>query len=221
MRLSLLTVLILTSSISSAQFIPQPAGYNPDENADGIIGVSDLAGILSLYGSAFNSEDSVVFVSETFSAINFYDTFCSSQVGGNYDCETRACDNYPIAPLVLPEADVYQIHVPHIVDDDAPWWPDGITNYGSGGFVATLPSQIGFKAIMVYFTVESMQFPGRNVRLYANSDFTQIDFSICSAFTNSDFAGRNLMEGPFDHLPSKFYIFLHTPDGVWRQLRNN
>ena len=109
MRLSLLTVLILTSSISSAQFIPQPAGYNPDENADGIIGVSDLAGILSLYGSAFNSENCRLCLWDL--CHQFLRYVLHLQVGGSYDCETRAWDNYPIAPLVLPEADVYQIHV--------------------------------------------------------------------------------------------------------------
>ena len=29
--------------------------YNPDENADGLIGVADLQGLLSLYGSEFSS----------------------------------------------------------------------------------------------------------------------------------------------------------------------
>ena len=35
-------------------------GYNPDENADGLIGVSDLAGLLALYGNPFDNSDSTV-----------------------------------------------------------------------------------------------------------------------------------------------------------------
>ena len=44
--------------IVSAQFIPQPVAYNPDENADGLIGFSDLAGLLALYGNTFFNGDS-------------------------------------------------------------------------------------------------------------------------------------------------------------------
>lgn len=43
-----------------AQFIPQPMGYNPDENSDGLIGVGDLQGLLALYGNTFDSGDSLV-----------------------------------------------------------------------------------------------------------------------------------------------------------------
>ena len=46
-----------------AQFIPQPMGYNPDENSDGLIGVGDLQGLLALYGNAFDNGDSLTVVS--------------------------------------------------------------------------------------------------------------------------------------------------------------
>ena len=42
-----------------AQFIPQPMGYNPDENLDGLIGAGDLQGLLALYGNTFDNEDSL------------------------------------------------------------------------------------------------------------------------------------------------------------------
>ena len=39
-------------------------GYNPDENSDGLIGVGDLQGILTLYGSTFESNDSLNITSD-------------------------------------------------------------------------------------------------------------------------------------------------------------
>ncbi|MDB0025355.1 hypothetical protein N9D95_02305 [Flavobacteriales bacterium] len=50
--LSLLVLLALTTMAQAqSPYLP----YNPDENADGLIGVSDLQGLLSLYGSEFSS----------------------------------------------------------------------------------------------------------------------------------------------------------------------
>ena len=43
----------------SAQFIPQPMGYNPDSNSDGFVGAEDLMGLLSLYGTPYDDGDSV------------------------------------------------------------------------------------------------------------------------------------------------------------------
>lgn len=48
---ALLFVALTTES--SAQSFPLP--YNPDENGDGLIGVADLQGLLSNYGSEFSS----------------------------------------------------------------------------------------------------------------------------------------------------------------------
>ena len=54
------TLLALLLSYSMlGQFIPQPMGYNPDANGDSFIGVDDLTGMLSLYGTAFQSGDSL------------------------------------------------------------------------------------------------------------------------------------------------------------------
>ena len=50
----------------SAQFIPQQMGYNPDVNGDELIGVEDLMGTLSLYGSEFDNGDSLMVSSWTF-----------------------------------------------------------------------------------------------------------------------------------------------------------
>ena len=43
----------------SAQFIPQPMGYNPDSNSDAFVGIDDLMAVLSLYGTPFDNGDSV------------------------------------------------------------------------------------------------------------------------------------------------------------------
>ena len=48
---ALLFVALTTES--AAQSFPLP--YNPDENGDGLIGVADLQGLLSNYGSEFSS----------------------------------------------------------------------------------------------------------------------------------------------------------------------
>ena len=50
-----------------AQFIPQPMGYNPDENSDGLIGAGDLQGLLALYGNTFDNGDSTAIEYMTFS----------------------------------------------------------------------------------------------------------------------------------------------------------
>ena len=47
---ALLFVALTTES--AAQSFPLP--YNPDENGDGLIGVADLQGLLSNYGSEFS-----------------------------------------------------------------------------------------------------------------------------------------------------------------------
>ena len=59
MRTILFTLLSLIFCVAHSQFIPQPMGYNPDSNSMGI-GSEDLMGMLSLFGSSFNSGDSLV-----------------------------------------------------------------------------------------------------------------------------------------------------------------
>ena len=50
--LSLLVLLAFTTVVQAqSPYLP----YNPDENADGLIGVADLQGLLSAYGSEFSS----------------------------------------------------------------------------------------------------------------------------------------------------------------------
>ena len=51
-RILSLLVLLAFSTMAQAQSPYLP--YNPDENADGLIGVADLQGLLSLYGSEFS-----------------------------------------------------------------------------------------------------------------------------------------------------------------------
>tara|TARA_B110000003_G_scaffold273941_1_gene312673 strand:- start:191 stop:859 length:669 start_codon:yes stop_codon:yes gene_type:complete len=51
----ILSLLVLLAFTTMAQAQSPCLPYNPDENADGLIGVSDLQGLLSLYGSEFSS----------------------------------------------------------------------------------------------------------------------------------------------------------------------
>ena len=52
-RILSLLVLLAFTTMTQAQSPYLP--YNPDENADGLIGVADLQGLLSAYGSEFSS----------------------------------------------------------------------------------------------------------------------------------------------------------------------
>lgn len=52
-RILSLIVLLAFTTMAQAQSPYLP--YNPDENADGLIGVADLQGLLSAYGSEFSS----------------------------------------------------------------------------------------------------------------------------------------------------------------------
>ena len=52
-RILPLLVLLAITTMAQAQSPYLP--YNPDENADGLIGVADLQGLLSAYGSEFSS----------------------------------------------------------------------------------------------------------------------------------------------------------------------
>ena len=52
-RILSLLVLLAFSTMAQAQSPYLP--YNPDENADGLIGVADLQGLLTAYGSEFSS----------------------------------------------------------------------------------------------------------------------------------------------------------------------
>ena len=65
----------------SAQFIPQPMGYNPDSNSDGVIGSEDPMGMLALYGLPYETSDSIVVGSVSFIGAE-YDTL---QVPENVD----------------------------------------------------------------------------------------------------------------------------------------
>ena len=66
MKISVSLLLFLALGRAFGQFIPQPMGYNPDENGDAFISVTDLQGMLALYGNAFDNGDSLVI-----SSINF------------------------------------------------------------------------------------------------------------------------------------------------------
>ena len=63
----LLTAIACFFALSmSAQFIPQPMGYNPDSNSDSFVGIDDLMAVLSLYGTPYDSGDSVEVVTLDF-----------------------------------------------------------------------------------------------------------------------------------------------------------
>ena len=78
---ALLFVALTTES--AAQSFPLP--YNPDENGDGLIGVADLQGLLSNYGSEFSS---AVLSEDGESAITYMGEMA-------YPLCTQACKNLP------------------------------------------------------------------------------------------------------------------------------
>ena len=67
MKQFVFSIVLACTTSATAQFIPQPMGYNPDENSDGLIGVGDLQGLLALYGNAFDNGDSTEIETITFS----------------------------------------------------------------------------------------------------------------------------------------------------------
>ena len=70
----LLTAIACFFALSmSAQFIPQPMGYNPDSNSDAFVGIDDLMAVLSLYGTPFDNGDSVQIAELSFVG-NYLDT---------------------------------------------------------------------------------------------------------------------------------------------------
>ena len=221
MKWFVFSIVLAFTTTAKAQFIPQPMGYNPDENSDGLIGVGDLQGLLALYGSSFNNHDSIVVASIEFGPQHFYDPFCLCQTGGGYECEERACDNFPIQPLALPVADVYNIHIPSMSSADADWWPEGIYNGGCGSFIATMPEVDGFKAVIVYFTSDEFVEPDRRARVYDGADFAQIDFSECSAYVDTEMSDSWLISNSAQYLDAGFTILIHTADGSWRRMLQN
>lgn len=80
--LAAILAVVLTSK-SSAQSFPLP--YNPDENGDGLIGVADLQGLLSNYGSEFSG---AVISEDGESAITYMGDMA-------YPVCAMACENLP------------------------------------------------------------------------------------------------------------------------------
>lgn len=62
MKTIFLLLFASTFGLAFGQFIPQPMGYNPDGNSDGLISVSDLQDLLALYGLPFAVEDTLTTV---------------------------------------------------------------------------------------------------------------------------------------------------------------
>ena len=73
---------VLTSKLSAQSF---PLPYNPDENGDGLIGVADLQGLLSNYGSEFSG---AVISEDGESAITYMGEMA-------YPVCATACENLP------------------------------------------------------------------------------------------------------------------------------
>lgn len=80
--LAAILAVVLTSK-STAQSFPLP--YNPDENGDGLIGVADLQGLLSNYGSEFSG---AVISEDGESAITYMGEMA-------YPVCAMACENLP------------------------------------------------------------------------------------------------------------------------------
>ena len=59
MKWFVFSIALACTTSATAQFIPQPMGYNPDVNGDEFIGVDDVMGTLALYSSVFDNGDSL------------------------------------------------------------------------------------------------------------------------------------------------------------------
>ena len=124
----------------SAQFIPQQMGYNPDVNGDELIGVEDLMGTLSLYGSEFDNGDSLIISSWTFPMDYPIPPTAEEDASGS-----------PVNVLIPEEIDILYVH--QTVDR----------------FVYFhLPDGEGFKVLQLFLSCEGFeQWP---VNVYLDSD---------------------------------------------------
>ena len=198
-----------------AQFIPQSMGYNPDSDNDGFVGSEDLMGLLSHYGNEFDNGDSIITANLNFVPENFYDQFCVGTPPGQYTCEELACDNFPIYPLELPIADIYNINVPDFTGEDWPWYTE---SYNWGSFIATLPEVTGFKSILIFVNVpENTTWGDRTIRFYSEGDFNDIPFDLCAPFQNTQATGFFASAQSYS---KRFNLLIHTSDGNWKSLMN-
>ena len=99
----LLTAIACFFALSmSAQFIPQPMGYNPDSNNDAFVGIDDLMAVLSLYGTPYDSGDSVEVVTLDFTGFE-NDTLSAPEAADivylfSGDSLTQYHDRYVLLP---------------------------------------------------------------------------------------------------------------------------
>ena len=121
MKLELLVACLVVSSLASGQFIPQPMGYNPDENSDGLIGVADLQGLLALYGQPFNNADSLNIVLLGGNGEVLPDTiFVDENADLVYITQQNALS---FTHIVLPEGDDWKVclFILNVVGDNYGW----------------------------------------------------------------------------------------------------
>ena len=126
MKMPLSLLLFLALGRAFGQFIPQPMGYNPDENGDAFISVTDLQGMLALYGNAFDNGDSLVVESWTFPE--------------DYPTPPTAEDNlngYPVNVHIDEEFDF--LYINQLVDRNVNFW---------------LPQGDGFHVLQVFLSCE-------------------------------------------------------------------
>ena len=123
MKSTLVLLFFLILGTAFGQFIPQPMGYNPDENSDGLIGVADLQGLLALYGNVYDNGDSLnVEIVDPFLWVSWQDT---GQGGQGSFAVPEGTDVLYIDFLHVP-VDVFNVNV-------------------------LLPQETGFKTLLVFW----------------------------------------------------------------------
>ena len=95
----------------SAQFIPQPIGYNPDSNSDGAVGSEDLLSILSLYSTMFDNGDSTVMQTYDVTGVGCLDYYEPIQIDESVDIafiitDIGSCGTEP--SFILPDGFGYK-----------------------------------------------------------------------------------------------------------------
>lgn len=173
-------------------------GYNPDANGDALIGVSDLSGLLALYGQPFNNGDSIV--------------VATVQVSGD---NQGWPSNGSHEALVLPDADVIYLDV-EAYDTGF----DGIySTYNV--FKMKLPDGVGFKTLLVIPPhADQIQAPDgadMDEMFYVEYNFFSDNphpFSLPFRFDGGGLSGDE------NDLNRGWYVFMFLRDhqGFWRPL---
>ena len=181
---ALLFVAVTTES--AAQSFPLP--YNPDENGDGLIGVVDLQGLLSNYGSEFSG---AVISEDGESAITYMGEMA-------YPLCTQACKNLPGMWRLADFDDLGLVWEEITSQSSSQTWVDEMDRVNGATGVNTSSSL----PVAVYYHRQTNQTPGLRgdyggddtKRCYcAARQLPKVEYEICSAYSGNG-TGQTLDE---------------------------